>query len=97
MGMVLLTTLGGALVVLTATETRIAASYRDGLEVFYAAEAGIASALVDLRTADWGAVLAGASTSSVAEEAFDLGAAGRDLEVVGGRRRLVALCLWVVR
>ncbi|HEY6362424.1 MAG TPA: pilus assembly PilX N-terminal domain-containing protein [Vicinamibacterales bacterium] len=86
LGMVLLMTLGGALVVLTATETRIAASFRDALEVFYAAEAGMVRAVVDLRTADWGAVLAGTSKSSVANGAFDLVAAGRDIEVVGGRR-----------
>ena len=85
-GMVLLLTLGGALVVLTATETRIAASFRDGLAAFYAAEAGLARALVDLRTADWEAVKAGASKASVADEAFDLAAAGRDLALVSGAR-----------
>ena len=82
MGMVLLMTLGGALVVLTATETRISASFRDGLEAFYAAEAGIARAVVDLRTADWDAVRAGISKSSFADDAIDLAVARRDIEEV---------------
>ena len=86
LGMVLLMTLGGALVELTTTETRIAASFRDGVEAFYAAEAGIARAVADLRTADWDAVRAGATKSSVTDEAFDLVAAGRDLDVVSGGR-----------
>jgi hypothetical protein len=86
LGMVLLLTLGGALVVLTSTEARIAASFRDGLEAFYAAEAGLARALVDLRTADWEAVKAGGARSSAAVEAFDLAAAERDLEAVSGGR-----------
>jgi hypothetical protein len=80
LAMVLLMTLGGTLVVLTATETRIAASFRDGLQAFYAAEAGLARAVVDLRSADWDAVRAGTSKSSVTDEAVDLGAAERDLE-----------------
>jgi len=86
MGMVLITTLGGALVVLTATETRIAASFRDGLEAFYAAEAGIALAVVDLRTADWDAVLAGTSKSSAVDPSFDLDLARRDLDDDAGER-----------
>ncbi len=82
MGMVLLLTLGGALVVLTATETRISASFRDGLAAFYAAEAGIARAVVDLRAADWDAVRAGTSRSSFADDALDLAVARRDIEEV---------------
>ena len=84
MGIVLLTTLGGALAVLTATETTIAARFRDGLEAFYAAEGGIARALVDVRAADWNAVRAGAATSSFADPAVDLAEATRDLEAAAG-------------
>ena len=84
MGMVLLTTLGGAVVVLTSTETTIAARFRDGLEAFYAAEGGIARALVDLRTADWDEVRAGRAKSSFADGTFDLVNAARDLESLPG-------------
>lgn len=80
MAMALLLTLGGALAVLTATETTIAARFRDGLEAFYAAEAGIARAVVDLRTADWHAARAGTSKSSFVDDAFDLAAASRDID-----------------
>lgn len=82
MGIVLVTVLGGALAVLTATETTIAARFRDGLEAFYAAEGGIARALVDLRAADWDAVRAGTLRSSFADEAIDLTSAARDLAAV---------------
>ena len=80
MGVVLLSTLGGALAVLIATETTIAARFRDGLEAFYAAEGAIARALVDLRAADWNAVRAGTAKSSFADPAFDLAVATRDVE-----------------
>ena len=46
----LLGMLGGALVVLAATETLISANHRDGLEASYAADAGIERAIGDLRT-----------------------------------------------
>src|SRR5262245_34641964 len=86
MGMVVLFTLGGALVVLTATETRIAATFRDGLEAVYAAEAGMARAVVELRSADGDAVRAGTSKSSITDRAVDLEAARRDLDVGAGGR-----------
>jgi hypothetical protein len=79
MAMTLLLTLGGALVILITTESTIAARFRDGLEAFYAAEAGIARAIVDLRTADWDAARAGLARSSFADEAFDLAVAERDI------------------
>ena len=53
----LLGTLGGALVVLVATETLISANHRDALEALYAADAGIERAIGDLRTlSDWQSV-----------------------------------------
>jgi hypothetical protein len=86
MSIVLLLTLGGALIVVTSTETTIAARFRDGLEAFYAADAGIARAVVDLRTADWDAARAGTSRSSFADNGFDLAAARRDLDGVAEER-----------
>jgi hypothetical protein len=82
MSMVLLLTLGGALVALTATETMIAARFRDGLEAFYAADAGIEWAMAELRAADWNEVRAGSSKSSLSDRSFDLAAAERDLQAV---------------
>jgi hypothetical protein len=87
MSIALLLTLSGAIVVLTATETTIAARFRDGLEAFHTAEAGIARALVDLRAADWEAVRAGSSKSTFADEAFDLAGPGQDVEAVAGGTR----------
>ena len=56
----LLTALAGALILGTTTETAIAASYRDGVETFYAAESAVDFAVDELRdTDDWGAVLSG--------------------------------------
>ena len=46
----LLGMLGGALVVLVATETLISANHRDGLEASYAADAGLERAIGGLRT-----------------------------------------------
>jgi hypothetical protein len=86
MSIVLLLTLGGALALVTATETTIAARFRDGLEAFYAVEAGIARAIVDLRTADWDAAREGTSRSSFAEDGFDLAMATRDLETLADAR-----------
>ena len=54
LAIVLLMTLGGALIVLTITETTIAATFRDGLEALYAAEAALDRALVEVNaTVDW--------------------------------------------
>jgi hypothetical protein len=86
LSMVVLLTLGGALAIVTATETTIAARFRDGLEAFYAADAGIARALVDLRLADWDAVRAGTSKSSFADDTFDLARAERDRDAVAEAR-----------
>lgn len=56
----LLTALAGALILGTTAETAIAASYRDGVETFYAAESAVEFAVDELRDADdWGAVLSG--------------------------------------
>jgi type IV pilus assembly PilX-like protein len=53
----LLGTLGGALVVLVATETLISAHHRDALEALYAADGGIERAIGDLQTlSDWQSV-----------------------------------------
>ena len=41
MATVLLTALGGALITLTTAETAIASNYRNAVEAFYAAEAGV--------------------------------------------------------
>jgi hypothetical protein len=50
--------LGLALLTTSATETLIAASYRDGVEAFYAADAAFERALTDIaNTADWTAML----------------------------------------
>ncbi len=84
MSTTVLLTLGGALAVLMATEATIAARFRDGLEAFHAADAGIARALVDLRTADWDAARGGSSKSSFRDEAFDLAAVERDVESLAG-------------
>jgi hypothetical protein len=65
MSMTLLMTLGGGLIVLTITETRIAATYRDGIEAFYAADAAIERVIPDLQAAsDWDALFAGRVRSS---------------------------------
>jgi hypothetical protein len=85
MSMVLLLTLGGALALVTATETTIAARFRDGLEAFYAADAGIARTVVDLRTADWNAAKAGSAKSSFTDDTVDLAAARRDLGAIDTR------------
>ena len=61
----LLSALGGALVLLTATETAISANYRTGQEALYAADAGIELVVQDLLDEPlWNAVLAGAARSS---------------------------------
>jgi Tfp pilus assembly protein PilX len=65
-GMVLMLTLGGALVMLTSTETAIAANFRDGAQMFYAAESGIAAAMTQLESVpDWATVVTGVSAPFV--------------------------------
>jgi Tfp pilus assembly protein PilX len=65
MALTLLTALGGALVLGTVAETAIAASYREGAETFYAAEAAVEFAMQELAVApDWEEIAAGDRTSS---------------------------------
>jgi hypothetical protein len=65
MAMMLLLALGAALVLLSSSETMIAASFRASGETFYAADAVLEYALSDLRaTPDWNAVLDGSVRSS---------------------------------
>ncbi len=65
MAMLLMLALGTALTLTTITETRIAASYRDGIETFYAADAAIERAVEDLRMMpDWNGLPASATTST---------------------------------
>jgi hypothetical protein len=53
-----LSALGLSLLVMASTETLIAAHYRDGVEAFHAAEAGLERAIPELALApDWSAVL----------------------------------------
>src|SRR5437016_10326833 len=66
----LMLALGGALVLLTSSETVIAANFRAGHEGLYAADAAFERALVDLRTVpDWTRVLSGGERSSFADGA----------------------------
>lgn len=58
MAMTLLATLGGALVMQTSTETAIAASFRDGLAAFYAAEGALEAGMASVAGApDWQALV----------------------------------------
>ena len=62
--MVLLSALGLSLTMVTSTEERIAASYRDGNEAFYAADAALERAVQELALVpDWNRVLDGSVTS----------------------------------
>ncbi len=61
----LLSALGGALVLMTSTETAISANYRTGQEALYAADAGIERVVQDLLDEPrWDAVLSGSARSS---------------------------------
>jgi Tfp pilus assembly protein PilX len=65
MTMVLMMTLGAALVLITSSETIIAANFRSGQEAFYAADAVFERALADLRSVpDWTSVLGGGTRST---------------------------------
>jgi hypothetical protein len=65
MATTLLIVLGTTLTLTTITETRIASTYRAGIETFYAAEAAIERAAVDLRAMpDWSVLAAGAGMST---------------------------------
>jgi len=72
MATLLMTALGAALVLATSSETIIAASFRDGLEGSYAADAALERAIGDLQAvADWNLVLAGAVQSAFVDGAPD--------------------------
>jgi hypothetical protein len=63
--MVLLSALGLSLTLVTSTEERVASSYRDGTETFYAADAMFERVVEELAlVADWNRVLDGSVTSS---------------------------------
>jgi hypothetical protein len=80
MSLILLTTLGLALVLTTSTETMIASNFSAGLEALYAADAAVELAVQDLLTvSDWNALLAGTTASS-----FIDGAPGGDRALPGG-------------
>ena len=65
MALTLLTALAGAAVLGTITETAIAASYREGTETFYAAEAVTEFVIQDLAAApDWEEIVNGKTFSS---------------------------------
>jgi hypothetical protein len=68
MATTLMLTLGGALILLSSSETAIAANFRAGHEATYAADAAVERALADLRNqTDWTPVLAGTVRSSFAD------------------------------
>jgi hypothetical protein len=68
MSTTLMLTLGGALILLSSSETAIAANFRVAHEATYAADAAIERAFADLRSeADWTPVLAGSVRSSFAD------------------------------
>jgi Tfp pilus assembly protein PilX len=68
MSTTLMLTLGGALILLSSSETAIAANFRAAHEATYAADAAIERALTDLRNqVDWTPILAGSVQSSFAD------------------------------
>ena len=79
MAMMLLLPLGAALTLITTTETRIAANYRDGLDTLYAADAGVELAVSELRRVpNWTDVLNGSVTSALTTTIEPAGAPPRD-------------------
>jgi hypothetical protein len=65
LAMVLLSTLGLSLALVSSTEERVASAFRDGAETFYAADALLERVVDDLRQIpDWTVVLDGTVTSS---------------------------------
>jgi hypothetical protein len=65
MTMLLLTALGIALTLVTATETKISGNHRAGSETMYAADAAVERVMQDLLTVpDWDQILNGTLTSS---------------------------------
>jgi hypothetical protein len=79
MAMMLLLPLGAALTLITTTETRITANYRDGLDTLYAADAGVELAVSELRRVpNWTDVLNGTVTSELTATIEPAGAPPRD-------------------
>lgn len=65
MTVLLMTALGVALMMMTMTESKISANYREGSEALYAADAGIERVMQDLLTVpDWAKLLDGSTTSA---------------------------------
>ena len=103
MAMMLMLVLGTALMMVTITETRIAAKYRDGIEALYAADAGIELAVSALRPVpDWSDVLSGVTASTVADGQPDGGpwrlyARGALADMLPGAsvNPLVSVVVWV--
>ncbi|HEX2459633.1 MAG TPA: pilus assembly PilX N-terminal domain-containing protein [Vicinamibacterales bacterium] len=91
MALSVLTALAATLVLGTMTETAVAASYREGVETFYAAEAAVEFVIQDLALApDWEGIATGEQVSSfvdgpplgvrrVGAVLFDLAAATDDV------------------
>jgi len=91
MALSVLTALAATLVLGTMTETAVAASYREGVETFYAAEAAVEFVIQDLAAAsDWEGIVAGEQSSTfvdgpplgvrlVGAVLFDLAAATDDI------------------
>ena len=91
MALSVLTALAATLVLGTMTETAVAASYREGVETFYAAEAAVEFVIQDLAAAsDWEGIVAGEQSSTfvdgpplgvrrVGAVLFDLAAATHDV------------------
>ena len=70
LAMVLLSTLGLSLALVSSTEERVASAYRDGAETFYAADALLERVLDDLRQLpDWTPALDGTVTSAFVDRA----------------------------
>lgn len=66
--MVLLTALGVALTLITSTETRVAALFRDGTAAFHVADASLERVVAELAgVADWNRVLDGSTVSSLVD------------------------------
>jgi hypothetical protein len=96
MALSVLTALAATLVLGTMTETAVAASYREGVETFYAAEAAVEFAIQDLAAvSDWEGIVAGEQVSTfvdgpplgvrrVGGVLFDLAAATDDVVAATG-------------
>lgn len=72
MSMMLLTALAAAVVMVSTTETRIAANYRNGQEALYAADAAVERIMQDLLLIPrWNDILTGVAQSSFVDGAAD--------------------------